>query len=117
MTPREPILFICTHNISRSYTAEHLFLESPDYEARSAGTHVSARVPLSDELIAWAARIFVMEAMHVEALSERFASQLDGKEVTCLEIPDIYAPLEPELILVLEERLAPYLSLPPKPEA
>lgn len=109
---RQPLLFICTHNQSRSYTAEYLFRDSPDYEARSAGTDQFARVPVSAELLAWAARIFVMEQRHVEFLSERFGTHLSGKEIICLEIPDIYIPFEPELITLIEERLAPHLSGP-----
>jgi len=116
MTVREQVLFVCTHNISRSYTAEHLFLESEAYEVRSAGTSFAARVPVSDELVAWATRIFVMEQDHADALWERFGELLTEKKIVCLEIPDIYDPLEPALILVLEERLAPYLTLPPKQE-
>jgi len=112
MGRREPILFICTHNLSRSYTAEYLFRESPRFEARSAGTDEGARVPLSLELVAWAARIFVMEGKHASFLVQQFAAHLEGKAVICLEIPDIYAPREPELITLLEKRLAPYLADP-----
>ena len=110
MDQRQPILFICTHNLSRSYTAEYLFRESTEYEARSAGTDPAARVPVSGDLLAWAARIFVMEGSHLAFLQERFAEHLGGKEIVCLEIPDLYIPLEPELMILLEERLAPYLA-------
>ncbi|HEY7681554.1 MAG TPA: hypothetical protein VH879_02825 [Gemmatimonadales bacterium] len=110
MNQRQPILFICTHNQSRSYTAEYLFRESTEYEARSAGTDPDARIPVSVDLIAWAARIFVMEALHLSFLRERFAEHLGGKELVCLEIPDVYMPLEPELMILLEDKLAPYLA-------
>ncbi|HUL69927.1 MAG TPA: hypothetical protein VLT17_06850 [Gemmatimonadales bacterium] len=114
MTVREQVLFVCTHNISRSYTAEYLFLESAEYDVRSAGTSFAARVPVSEELVSWATRIFVMEQDHADALWERFGELLIEKKIVCLEIPDIYDPLEPALIMVLEERLAPYLTIPPK---
>lgn len=110
MTRRATVLFVCTHNISRSITAEHLYRESAAHEVRSAGTSEYARVPVSPELIAWAARIFVMEEDHVSFLRERFADALVEKEVVCLDIPDIYLPLEPELIAVLREKLAGYLG-------
>jgi predicted protein tyrosine phosphatase len=109
---RETILFVCTQNLSRSYTAEYLFRESSGYEVRSAGTSESARVPVSVDLIAWAARIFVMEEDHLMFLRERFGEALLEKEVVCLEIPDIYAPLEPALVAILREKLAGYLGEP-----
>ena len=110
MPPRQPILFVCTHNLSRSYTAEYLYRDSPAYEARSAGTDQDARIPLSAELVGWATRIFVMEPEHLAVLEQRFGERLDGKEIVCLGIPDDYAPLEPALITLLQERLSPFLS-------
>jgi predicted protein tyrosine phosphatase len=110
MGRRETVLIVCTHKISRSVTAEYLFRESTALEVRSAGTSEAARVPVSPELIAWAARIFVMEEDHLSFLRERFAEALVEKEVVCLDIPDIYLPLEPELIAALREKLAGYLG-------
>jgi len=115
MDQRETVLFVCTHNISRSYTAEYLFRESAAHEVRSAGTSENARIPVSPELIEWAARIFVMEEDHVIFLRERFGEVLGEKAIVCLDIPDIYLPLEPELIAVLRERLAGYLGGPADP--
>lgn len=111
---RRPILFVCTHNVSRSYTAEHLFEKSPDYEARSAGTGLYARVAVSEDLLAWAGQIFVMEEEHVTFLRERFPNHLTGKEIVCLEIPDIYMPMDTVLIAILCDKLAPYLGKPPE---
>jgi predicted protein tyrosine phosphatase len=110
MDPRETVLFVCTHNISRSVTAAHLFRESAAHEVRSAGTSEYARVPVSLELIVWAARIFVMEEDHLSFLREHYADALVEKEVVCLDIPDIYLPLEPELITVLREKLSGLLG-------
>ncbi len=110
MDERERILFVCTHNISRSHTAESLFSEHATYEVRSAGTNRSARVPVSRELISWAARVFVMETEHVDWLREHFGDLLDERELICLDIPDIYSPLEPELITILREKLADHLD-------
>jgi len=110
MARRETVLFVCTHNISRSVTAAYLFRDSAALEVRAAGTNEYARVPVSTELIQWAARIFVMEQDHVNFLRERFTEALVQKEVVCLDIPDIYLPLEPELIAVLRKKLAGYLG-------
>ena len=86
---RQPILLVCTHNVSRSYTAEHLVQGSPDYDTRSAGTSPTARVPATEDLIAWAGQIFAMEEEHIPFLRERFPDHLEGKKVVCLGIPDI----------------------------
>jgi predicted protein tyrosine phosphatase len=113
MGNRRTVLFVCSHNLSRSYTAEWLFRQSVHIEVRSAGTRDDARVAVSEDLITWAGEIFVMEEHHAATLRERFQDRLDGKDVVILEIPDIYMPLEPELITLLQDRLAPYLGAPP----
>jgi predicted protein tyrosine phosphatase len=112
MGNRRTVLFVCTHNLSRSYTAEWLFRESTHIEVRSAGTRDDARVAVSADLIAWAGLVFVMEQHHAAFLRDRFPDWLDGKEVVCLDIPDIYMPLEPELISLLRDRLVPWLGGP-----
>jgi len=53
--------------------------------------------------------IFVMERVHRQRLSQRFGPQLRGKRVVCLDIPDDYAFMQPELVALLERRAGPYL--------
>jgi predicted protein tyrosine phosphatase len=109
MSHQEKLLFICTHNLSRSLTAELLLRDQPGYEVRSAGTFRAARVCVSEELVLWADRVFVMEAHHAESLRERFPVAIREKVMICLDIPDEYQPLAEDLFEVLVDRLARHL--------
>ena len=64
---------------------------------------------LSPEQIEWADIIFVMEKAHKNRLSARFKTHLNGKRVVCLDIPDEYEFMQPELIKMLEMRVGRYL--------
>ncbi len=64
---------------------------------------------LSPEQIEWADIIFVMEKAHKNKLSARFKTHLNGKRVVCLDIPDEYEFMQPELIKMLEMRVGRYL--------
>jgi predicted protein tyrosine phosphatase len=86
-------LFICSRNRMRSPT----------------GLALDAEVVLTAEQIDWADVIFVMERVHRQRLSQRFGPQLRGKRVVCLDIPDDYAFMQPELVALLERRAGPYL--------
>ncbi len=112
MAHREKLLFICTYNLSRSHTAEMMLLAHSAYEVRSAGTAPGAPVPLSSALVAWADRLFVMEPHHEETVRSRFAAALGERPVICLEIPDEFQPLAPDLVAVLRERLRAHLEFP-----
>jgi predicted protein tyrosine phosphatase len=101
------LLFVCTGNRDRSPTAEELFRNSTDYEARSAGTSVFAVRRTTQELIDWADRIFVMSELedgHVTFLETHF--DLRGKPVHDLNIHDRYERGSQELINLLASRLA-----------
>ena len=102
-------LFICTQNRMRSPTAEQIFSAWPDVETDSAGLGNDADVPLSPEQIEWANIIFVMEKAHLRRLSAKFQTHLQGKRVICLDIPDEYAYMQPELIQRLESKVGPFL--------
>lgn len=102
-------LFICTQNRLRSPTAETIFAAWPDVETDSAGLGNDADVPLSPEQIAWANIIFVMERAHRNRLSTKFKQHLNGKRVICLDIPDDYDFMQPELIKLLEAKAGRFL--------
>jgi predicted protein tyrosine phosphatase len=102
-------LFICSQNRLRSPTAEHIFASWPDVETDSAGLGGDATVPLSSEQIAWANLIFVMEKVHKNRLSAKFQRHLNGKRVICLDIPDDYEYMQPELIKLLEAKAGKFL--------
>ena len=103
------VLFICTQNRLRSPTAEHVFASWPDIATDSAGLGNDADVPLSPEQIVWADVIFVMEKVHRNRLGQRFRRHLNGKRVICLDIPDDYEYMQPELVRLLEAKVGPYL--------
>ena len=105
------LLFICSQNKWRSLTAERLFDNHPDYEARSAGTEPGARVRVTAGHLGWAEIIFVMERRHADRLYEKFAAELRGKTVVTLRIQDKYPFQDPTLVALLREKLAAHLSL------
>jgi len=104
------LLFVCTGNRDRSPTAEDLFRNSEQYEARSAGTSVFAVRRVTQELIDWADNIFVMSELeddHLTFLETHF--NLKGKAVYDLDIPDRYKRGSQELINLLASRISPHL--------
>lgn len=104
------LLFICTQNLLRSPTAERIFSARPGLEVASAGMAPDAVKLVSGEAIEWAEMIFVMEEWHQELLQRRFRRHLEQKHLVCLGIPDRYEYMDPQLVELLELRVAPYLS-------
>lgn len=102
-------LFICTQNKLRSPTAEQIFSNFPGVETDSTGLGNDANVPLSVEQLEWATIIFVMERAHRSRLSTRFKKHLNGKKIICLDIPDEYEYMQPELAALLEAKVTPFL--------
>lgn len=104
------VLFICSQNRLRSPTAEQVFADWPGIETASAGLNHDAENPLTPELLQWADIVFVMERMHRNKLSARFKPHLGGKRVICLEIPDDYAYMDPDLVALLKARVPRHLA-------
>jgi predicted protein tyrosine phosphatase len=102
-------LFICSRNRLRSPTAEEIFAHWQGVATDSAGLAADAEVLLSPEQIAWATIIFVMEKSHRNRLASRFRKYLGGKRIVCLDIPDDYAYMQPELISILEAKAGRFL--------
>lgn len=107
------MLFVCSQNRLRSPTAEQVFSRRQDLEVDSAGTNNDADNPLTAELVAWAAMIFVMEKVHRSKLQRRFRAALGGRRVICLDIPDDYDFMQPELIRILEIKVNRHLPAMP----
>lgn len=103
------VLFICGRNRLRSPTAEHVFARRGDIEVDSAGLAPDADQPLTDEQANWADVIFVMEKTHRSKLAKRFRGGLKAK-VVCLDIPDVYNFMDPELVKLLQERVTRHLK-------
>lgn len=103
------ILFICAKNKLRSPTAEHLFASYPGVETDSAGVNQDADVPVSAEHLHWADVIVVMESRHKAKLRRGFGQALRGKRIVCLDIPDDYDYMEPNLVALLQARATRFL--------
>jgi predicted protein tyrosine phosphatase len=103
------VLFICSQNRLRSPTAEQVFANWPGVETSSAGLNNDAENPVTPELLRWADLIFVMERAHRNKLSAKFKSHLVRARVICLEIPDEYEFMDPELVQLLRARVPRYL--------
>ena len=78
-------------------------------EVRSAGTSAEAECPVSADLLEWADRVFVMETTQRRYLNAHFASVLKDKKIVCLDIPDIYRYMQPELVVTLRAKVLPLL--------
>jgi predicted protein tyrosine phosphatase len=96
-------------NRLRSPTAEQVFADHPGIECESAGLNNDANNPVTGELIEWAELIFVMEKAHRTKLSKRFCKHLANRRVVCLDIPDDYDFMDPELVARLKRKVTPLL--------
>lgn len=110
------LLFLCSRNEIRSLTAERMLTGIPGYQVRSAGTEPGARVRVTEGLLGWADRVFVMEGKHQARLRQRFPDAIRGKTIICLHIPDEYAYMEDALIDALWAGLSGLVDLPPGQE-
>ena len=105
----QTLLFICSANRLRSPTAEHVFSQYPNIEARSAGFNNGAVDPLAPEHFDNVDIVFVMEKAHRNKLSKRFKTHLGKARIICLNIPDAFEFMQPELITLLKARVTPHL--------
>ena len=105
-------LFICAENRNRSMTAEHICSQlakatNKDVECESAGVHPMAVRRVTKKMTDMADIIFVMEDYMKEILETEFHQP--AEKIICLDIPDIYDVLDPELEAILREKLMPYI--------
>jgi predicted protein tyrosine phosphatase len=106
------VLFICSQNRLRSPTAEQVFADWPGVETSSAGLNHDAENPVTPELLQWADIVFVMERAHRLKLAAKFKPYLGKARVICLDIPDEYEFMDPDLIRLLKARVPRYLPSP-----
>lgn len=107
---RRRLLFICRLNRSRSATAERLFAKRTDLDVRSAGTAPDALVRVNANMLDWADVIFVMDPAQRHWLETTFAEHPALGRVVCLDIPDDFTFLQPELVELLEQRVPQHLA-------
>jgi predicted protein tyrosine phosphatase len=113
--PAQPtrVLFLCRHNRMRSPTAERIFGKRADLDVRSAGTASDALARVNENMLAWADLIFVMDDRQRLSLRRRFSGHPSLEHLICLDIPDDFTFMQPELVELLQSRATPYL--PPQP--
>lgn len=103
------ILFLCSRNRLRSPTAEKVFADYPNIETSSAGLAPDAEEPLTLEHLENVDIIFVMEKTHRTKLNKLFKPYLKKARIICLDIPDDYTYMQPELVSLLEAKVKPHL--------
>jgi predicted protein tyrosine phosphatase len=104
------ILFLCARNRFRSPTAEQIFSNLTGFDVSSAGVNSDADNPVTGEMIEEADLIFVMEKTHRRKLQQKFQKYLRKPRVICLDIPDNYTFMDPELVALLQRKVLPYLK-------
>lgn len=101
------VLCLCSAGLLRSATIADILVKTGKYNVRNAGcSQEYALIPLSTALLHWADEIivvkewedFVREALESENLTEL-------TPVTSLDIPDVFARNEPELIEIIKQGL------------
>lgn len=105
------LLFVCSENRLRSPTAEEVFSEYENVNAIGCGTNADAETPLSGDLVEWADVVLVMEKSHKHKVANRYKELLTGKRLVCLDIPDNYDRMQPELVELLKIKVPKYVRL------
>ena len=86
-----------------------MFANRPGVETASAGLAPDAEEPCSAELVEWADIIFAMPRPHRAKPQRRFRAHLKRARVVCLDIPDDYTFMQPELVALLEKKVGRFL--------
>ncbi len=105
------LLFVCSENRLRSPTGEEVFSAYSGVEAIGCGTNSDAETPLSGDLVEWADVILVMEKTHKNKVSKKYKELLKNKRLVCLDIPDNYDRMQPELVKLLKNKVPRYVRL------
>lgn len=101
-------LFVCTANVARSPTAEHLARQGRCI-SDSVGSDPNLAVRrLTVEAIARARRIICMEKEHAQAVQALAPER--AKDITVWDIPDDYYYCQPTLIAEINLRLQPLIE-------
>lgn len=107
-------LFVCTAGMLRSPTAAAVACKM-GWNTRSCGTDRNALIPLTQQLINWANKIYFVNSENYEVAKLQFSPDigvatwvlpmLEQKSVVW-NIPDEYAYMDPELVKQIEELFA-----------
>ncbi len=100
------ILFVCGKARKRSPTAAAVAAELLGVPTDFAGLSADADERISTEHLAWADLIVVMEKAQLSRLRRQMAAHLKGKRLACLDIPDSFDFMQPELVALVTSRLS-----------
>jgi predicted protein tyrosine phosphatase len=103
------ILFVCSANVDRSPTAEHIYSNCEGFEVKSAGVSWSARKRVSAELLQWADVILCMEEWQKQSIEEKFPGIISNKEIYSLGVADVYPYMHPVLVNLIKEKVEAWL--------
>ena len=104
------VLVVCGRNKRRSPTAARVYSNLPGFSVRSAGLSPSSPHVLKESDLQWADLVLVMERRQASRIRSDF-SHLDLPVLHCLEIPDDYAFMDPELVEILEASIEDWKDL------
>lgn len=94
------VLFVCGRGRKRSRTAADVYRSDPRVAVRHGGVGAASDRRVSADDLAWADLVLVMEPEHKQHLVARFGRDLPPMRV--LDVPDIYEPMDPELVETLQ---------------
>jgi predicted protein tyrosine phosphatase len=104
------ILFVCSANVDRSPTAEHIYKNHPGLEVKSAGVGMFANQQVTEDLIQWADIVLCMEDWHEQIIRNDYKILISEKIIDYLNIDDDYRRMDPELINIIKEKTDIWLS-------
>jgi predicted protein tyrosine phosphatase len=99
------VLCLCSAGLLRSATIAEILVKTGKYNVRNAGcSQEYALIPLSTALLHWADAIIVVKEWEGFVRSALLDQEL-STPVTSLDIPDVYARNNPELVSIIKEDL------------
>lgn len=104
MSDRPNILVVCGRNKKRSRTAEHLFKNDDRFAIRSAGLSPKSDRKLTEQDLAWADLVYVMESDQRSKIQDLYR-HLYLPPVEVLHIEDDYEFMDEELVQMLQDRI------------
>lgn len=99
------VLFVCGKARKRSPTAAAVAAGLFGFQTDFAGLSADADERVTPEHLAWADTIAVMEKAQLSRLKRLMGPHLKGKRLVCLDIPDNFDFMQPELVELLQTRL------------
>lgn len=99
------VLFICGKARKRSPTAAAIAAAEFGLSTDFAGLSTDADERLTAEHLAWADVIVVMEKRQLVRLKRQAGGSLKARKLVCLDTPDNFEFMQPELVDLLKRRL------------